>query len=649
MDKSNRRSDTQLIKKAERLSRLFVALHKVNSDMATQYMSQFRHLLENKGRKGLCSVMKQYKLQITQIVLKQDVSPIPYTKCNEKGISLFVNKLLRYVNLEDIQHLRCLVSLSRIAELVTLQPTYDYSTITDRLTPESEKYILSVLPEFVKFLERWKPIQRLPNIRQVQFPMKNATGPNTSKVLPYGASILAFYDFTAIKDEEFFHSVKAMLAMQNIDISHYDVKQGRYSHSKIVSLQDKFGKERIIAIGDVISNWAVSPLEVNFQKGLSSMRCSVAYKQSVVPDLIRGLGPHLYSADLSAFTDRFPRQLQKAVVSARYGSTVGNHWETILTKRTFESKRGPISYEVGNPMGFLSSWSVSTMTHHAFIEFLGSKYGINKVYDKYIMLGDDIVIADEELYKKYIENIQKLGIPISHSKCTISKTGYTEFAKRLFTPKGEITGFPVNQTLKGLENPIHMIGLMKTLSDRGYSFTDTTWDYDLLHTSCRKGTRKSLDWARTLPLNHFDLPDGVWVGTNEKCMTLDELSIRLNIITAGEIERLGNSIKEVHSLIAPDGNSLIPEYHPILTNIGNKVHQIFMMDPDGFQVWESWNTNELRISIPSAKPQTENILRRQKFQRLDFALRSVKIPQDGSDPALNKLTNMEVALMCFPS
>lgn len=90
-------------------------------------------------------------------------------------------------------------------------------------------------------------------------------------------------------------------------------------------------------------------------KGLSRMRTDLTYRQSELGEIVKSLGSSLYSADMTAFTDRLPTFLCEAVVKAAYGANVGDLWTRITTKRTFTSPKGDVSYACGNPMGLLSS------------------------------------------------------------------------------------------------------------------------------------------------------------------------------------------------------------------------------------------------------------------------------------------------------
>jgi len=205
-------------------------------------------------------------------------------------------------------------------------------------------------------------------------------------------------------------------------------------------------------------------------KGLRRIPNDVTYFQDRIPDLIKGLGPNLYSSDMTAFTDRFPAILEEAVVSAAYGEQVGRMWRVVTTHRKFFNKNvGEVQYAVGNPMGLLSSWAVSTFTHHVVKAWCAHKCGLRNVRNyRYLILGDDTLDTNSDVYKMYIKTINDLGVSISTSKCTVSENSYAEFAKRLFTPEGEVTGLPVH-LLNGLKsNPEQVLELVRICRSRGY-------------------------------------------------------------------------------------------------------------------------------------------------------------------------------------
>jgi len=55
---------------------------------------------------------------------------------------------------------------------------------------------------------------------------------------------------------------------------------------------------------------------------LFKLPSDVTYRQSEIPKLVKGLGKQLYSSDMTAFTDRFPRKLEKVLIEASYGADI---------------------------------------------------------------------------------------------------------------------------------------------------------------------------------------------------------------------------------------------------------------------------------------------------------------------------------------
>jgi len=95
-----------------------------------------------------------------------------------------------------------------------------------------------------------------------------------------------------------------------------------------------------------------------------------------------------------------------------------------------------IHYRVGQPIGFLSSWPLATITHHALVEFAAERVLSERALKSfkrsgYFILGDDVVIFNELVYNEYIIQCIKLGLDLNSNKSTVS-THCCEFAKQLF-------------------------------------------------------------------------------------------------------------------------------------------------------------------------------------------------------------------------
>jgi hypothetical protein len=96
-------------------------------------------------------------------------------------------------------------------------------------------------------------------------------------------------------------------------------------------------------------------------------------------------------------------------------------------------------------MGAYSSWAIFALTHHFIVQFAAYNCGHIGRFNNYMLLGDDIVIADEAIAKEYISILSQLDVGISEYKTHISDSVY-EFAKRWVKSGVEFSGIP----LKGL-------------------------------------------------------------------------------------------------------------------------------------------------------------------------------------------------------
>jgi hypothetical protein len=79
-------------------------------------------------------------------------------------------------------------------------------------------------------------------------------------------------------------------------------------------------------------------------------------------------------------------------------------------------------------MGTYSSWAAFTLAHH-FIVYYAARINGFSTFTQYIILGDDIVIKNDNIAKTYRDIMESLGVEISVQKTHVSKDTY-EFAKR---------------------------------------------------------------------------------------------------------------------------------------------------------------------------------------------------------------------------
>ena len=88
-----------------------------------------------------------------------------------------------------------------------------------------------------------------------------------------------------------------------------------------------------------------------------------------------------------------------------------------------------VRFATGQSLGFLSSWPLFALCHHFVLWYCADKVYPSRVFRKYALLGDDIVIADPRVADVYQSVINALGVKISLPKSLISDIGGCEFAK----------------------------------------------------------------------------------------------------------------------------------------------------------------------------------------------------------------------------
>lgn len=142
--------------------------------------------------------------------------------------------------------------------------------------------------------------------------------------------------------------------------------------------------------------------------------------------------------DLSSATDRFPIKIIYGLVKRLIGRFRAKAWYDIMVGYPFDYKNSKISYSVGNPMGFYSSWASFTLSHHLIMYICCERASVKWSSSEYMLLGDDIIIWNDRLAVEYRNLINVIGVEISDIKTHISSR-FFEFAKRYFFNGNEIS------------------------------------------------------------------------------------------------------------------------------------------------------------------------------------------------------------------
>lgn len=108
-----------------------------------------------------------------------------------------------------------------------------------------------------------------------------------------------------------------------------------------------------------------------------------------------------------------------------------------------------------------------SLTHHLIVYIAAKEAGFSS-FDNYLLLGDDIVIADDKVAKVYLQILDTLGVEVSFAKTHRSKD-FFEFAKRFVYRQVEYSPFP----LAGLSSVVNkyylLFEFMNQLGNRGFT------------------------------------------------------------------------------------------------------------------------------------------------------------------------------------
>jgi hypothetical protein len=228
--------------------------------------------------------------------------------------------------------------------------------------------------------------------------------------------------------------------------------------------QEAAGKMRVFAMVDPWSQWILRPIHKAIFSVLRKHSMDGTFNQ-LKPLRKAWAFPALFSMDLTAATDRLPLSLQVKLLKSVFCMTdrEAQAWADVMVGRRYRLPSGYhhkgnpwVTYTVGQPMGALSSWAMLALTHHFIVQCAAwqvAAVGPNTLFKAYAVLGDDIVIFDSRVAKRYHAIMLSLGVECNLTKSIISKDGIMmEFAKRIFFKGIDISPTPLKELHAALEN-----------------------------------------------------------------------------------------------------------------------------------------------------------------------------------------------------
>lgn len=358
------------------------------------------------------------------------------------------------------------------------------STITDPWKGDKVvlKQALSEIADIVKFNKMVRDVDALKATSVIR---SVASGPNCKVaylafVTDAYAMLLetpvykAFCNF-AIQtgSDEFLLLLRKTMAFAERSVIKYGFNVLNTSHSvsraealrtgKLAFKLEPAGKVRVFAIIDIWTQSLLAPLHKDLFSMLRGLPNDGTFDQDASFERCISkakLYNCAYAFDLSSATDRLPVSLQAGVINLIYNHPfLGDFWKDLLVNRRFivrstmfpDYQGEDYLYATGQPMGGLSSWAMLAVTHHLIMQSCAFRvYGTRKWYDKYEILGDDIVIFDHAVAMEYLALMGALDVGINLSKSLTSDALQTlEFAKRTAVGGIDVSGLSWKQLLSG--------------------------------------------------------------------------------------------------------------------------------------------------------------------------------------------------------
>jgi len=226
---------------------------------------------------------------------------------------------------------------------------------------------------------------------------------------------------------------------------------GRYIDDTVGQIafltSDGGGKVRPIAMPNAWTQMAFVRLHEKLHESM------VQLEEICVPDQLVGVeyaadvmkhGGFVYSVDLTAATDRLPREIQTRYLTLTGNLPYAQALEEVSSgKWLYKSSRDTkayVSYAVGQPMGLYGSFPLLNMTNWALAELArmsvtkalrgedkwnrlqsfapGARNRDGKLLpnQRFYILGDDVIFFDRRIAEKYIELLEILGVEVASSK-----------------------------------------------------------------------------------------------------------------------------------------------------------------------------------------------------------------------------------------
>lgn len=235
-------------------------------------------------------------------------------------------------------------------------------------------------------------------------------------------------------------------------------------HSRLVTFTAPGGKSRVIAIGDWLTQTALSAIHKTQFRLLEQIPSDCTFDHRAGLNLYNENADCYHSVDLSAATDRFPRALQARLIERIFiklgmdGASIAANWDKIIDREystkgsLLEKASQGARYAVGQGMGLFSSWSSMALVHHYIVHELAGC-----PFDNYVLVGDDLLMKDSaHAYSLYTDIMTQIGVGVNPAKTLISTSQphSLEFARNFIVKGINVRPLPCGTVFAYLDGKI---------------------------------------------------------------------------------------------------------------------------------------------------------------------------------------------------
>lgn len=298
------------------------------------------------------------------------------------------------------------------------------------------------------------------------------------------------------------------------------------TYGRINLIQEGGAKGRVVCSPNAWVQYYCHPYHrylMTYLNGLETGSSKMKYRYGVscALDQTRGArvalnrlrrGSFCQGVDLSSATDRFPLWAQQIMCQELGIPEFGV---------ALEELRGPYlgldktlwSYGAGQPMGLYGSFPLFHLTHYSLLNGLSAILDLEGE-ENFCVLGDDVLIFDENLLRLYLSTMESWGVPISWHKSY--KGNLVEFAGFLITKsRNSWTAFRPykhgeNGQISSVINLLHGIGSPIKAWNKYWSKAYDIYSHTL---GLRDLSLEPLLHEEDLPRKGDGLPGDRWIGS----------------------------------------------------------------------------------------------------------------------------------------